>query len=531
MKAQVSFPTTDLRLLPNTLVFFFLLSGMTFIGSAGSSNVERWRPQDFAFQSSAPGIDNPFHGSFTATAEGPAGISFETLGFFDGDNTWKIRFAPTKAGIWTLTTRSDLPDLDGKTIEFECVENTNPNVHGGLRVDPDHPRHFVYEDGTRYYPMGYECDWLWALDMGNEGLPTLLPFLDKLAGSGFNYLILNGYAHDTSWRKGKTEERDYGPPPLFPWGGSNEKPDHSRFNLDYWRHYDRVIEALYERGMTAHLMIKVYNKKVKWPKRNSAEDDLYFKWLVARYAAYPNVLWDFSKESYNEKDQGYKIDRLQLVRESDPYDRLTTLHDDKDYDTGAYDEVADFHADQNHKDWRKRILSQRKRREWPVVNVEFGYEHGIGGPEDKTYGQAQPPEEVARRAWEICMAGGYIAYYYTNTAWDVIHPDETPPGYAYMKNLGEFFESTRYWLMEPVDKIVDGGYCLAGDGEIVVYLPSNDPVSIDLSGQSSDLRGEWFHPFTGDREEEGDFAPGEQEITPPADWGDGPFVLRLRTRE
>ena len=40
------------------------------------------------------------------------------------------------------------------------------------------------------------------------------------------------------------------------------------------------------------------------------------------------------------------------------------------------------------------------------------------------------------------MAGGYTCYYYTYTAWDIIRPNDTPPGYAYLRHLREFFEGT-----------------------------------------------------------------------------------------
>ena len=78
-----------------------------------------------------------------------------------------------------------------------------------------------------------------------------------------------------------------------------------------------------------------------------------------------------------------------------------------------------------------------------------------------TYRVAQAPEEVCRRAWEVCLAGGYGAYYYTYTAWDIVRPDDSPPGYRYFRQLREFFEHTGYWRMEPSDALVSEGYCLA----------------------------------------------------------------------
>lgn len=256
---------------------------------------------------------------------------------------WKIRVSSTAEGQWSLVTTSDVKELDGQHATFQCVKNTNPHVHGVLRVDREHPHHFTFDDGTRFFMQGYEYDWLWALDMDKPNVPTVEKSLDILSRHGFNYVILNSYAHDTGWCKGKTSDDDYGPPLLYAWKGSNDQPDHSRMNLAFWRHYDRVMATLAQRGMQAHMLIKVYNKSVKWPARGSDEEKLFFRWLVARYAAYPNVIWDFSKEAHNEKDLAYKQGWMKWLRENDPYRHLVTVHDDdKVNDEGAYDDLTDY---------------------------------------------------------------------------------------------------------------------------------------------------------------------------------------------
>lgn len=490
--------------------------------------VDRWQPHDFSFKSSEP-VENPFRVRFTATVNGPSGDSFELPGFYDGAGVWKVRVSGSSEGSWSLRTHSDLPALEGRSADFKCVANSNAKVHGTLRIDPRHPRHFLFEDGQRFYMLGYECDWLWSLDFTDPKLPTVNSLLDKVAEHGFNYVILNSYAHDTTWRPGKSGDDDYGPPPAYAWEGTNEQPDHGRLNVAYWQHYDRVIEALHQRGIMAHILLKVYNKKVKWPERGSAEDDLFFRSMIARYAAYPNVLWDFSKEAHNEKDLQYKLVRLRFVRAGDPYQHLITVHDDNaNYDAGAFDGVADYRSDQQHSKFRETLLAQRQLRAWPVANVEFGYEHGPDGPNDKTYRAAQAPEEFVRRAWEIAMAGGYTAYYYTYTAWDVLRPAHTPRGYAYFKLLKDFFESTRYWELEPTDGISSAGWALANPGlEYVVYVDRAQRVSISLPDSPLPYASEWFHPLTGRRVKAGQLKPGKQDIEPPSDWT-GPAVLHVK---
>lgn len=496
---------------------------------AQSVDIPKWQPYDFLFKSETE-HQNPFKVIFSATVNKPDGTSFSIPGFYDGDKTWKIRLSPTIEGPWSLQTHSDDPFLDDKIAFFTCIPN-NPKFHGGLLVDTSNPYHFIYEDGTRYFMMGYECDWLWALDMDDPNLPTINSFLDKLVSYRFNNIILNAYAHDTSWAKGKTVEYDYGPPPKYAWEGTNENPIFDRFNLSYWKHYDRVIDAMYQRGITAHIMIKVYNKMVKWQAKGSEEENLYFIWLIARYSAYPNVIWDFSKEANNEKDLEYKLGRFKFIRDHDPYRRLLTNHDDKaTYDTGVYNKILDFRSDQQHSHWHEKILSQRKQNVWPIVNVEFGYEHGPKGIDDKTYGVVQSPEEVCRRAWEICMAGGYIAYYYTYTAWDVIRPEDTPPGYAYFKYLYDFFNQTEYWLMEPADELVSDGYCLRNKNkEYIVFL--NEAKTFKIKLEDGIYVAQWYDIFNGKYIDAGKVSGGEVEFIPPSGFNSSPIAIRIVIRD
>jgi hypothetical protein len=493
----------------------------------GRVTVPRWQPHDFAFKANAK-VANPFMVAFSAEVKGPDEKTMTLPGFFDGGGTWVIRVSPRVLGACSLVTKSDVKELDGKRAAFTCVTNTSPNAHGVLRVDKEHPHHFLFEDGTRFFMQGYEYDWLWALDMDKPAVPTVEKSLDLLARHGFNYVILNSYAHDTAWRKGRSSPNDFGPPLLYPWEGSNQQPDHSSMNVAYWRHYDRVVAAMNERGIQAHVFVKVYNKQVKWPAPGSEAERLFLRWLVARYAAYPNVIWDFSKEAHNEKNLGYKQGVLKFMRETDPYHHLTAVHDDDQAnDSGAYDDLTDFRADQQHGKWREVILRQRARRAWPVANVEFGYEHGPAGLGDKTYNVVQRPEEVARRAWEIQMAGGYTAYYYTYTAWDVVRPLDVPTGYAFFKHFGDFWRGTEYWRLEPSDQSVSRGWCLAQPGrEYVVFQNQAQPFTLEIAGARSPLQAEWFHPHTGKRINASAIPNGTAMLTPPA-WDNAPLVLHL----
>jgi hypothetical protein len=515
------------------LIFFCLTLGAgAFVNAnttpAPNTQVPRWQPHDFTF-TSASTPPNPFTVNFSADMSGPNGVKLTLPGFYDGNNTWKIRFSPTMEGAWSLATHSDLSDLDNQEAQFVCVANSNAKVHGGLKVDAQNPHHFIYEDGTHWFPNGYECNWLWALDATDSKLPVTQAFLDKIAAAGYNFVLVNAFAYDTTWRSGNTSADDYGPPPFIPWEGTYEAPDYSRFNLTYWQHFDAMVDALYQRGMAVHLYFKVYNKKVKWPENGTPEDDLYYRWIVARYAGYPNMIWDLAKEANYEKSVEYKVDRLKFIRANDPYHHLLTVHTDiATYNAGTYDGLLDFRTDQYQANIHATMLQNLGRNSWPVINAESGYECGPNGLKDKTYNSAQSPEEVASRIWEARMGGGYTAYYYTYTAWDVLKPTDTPPGYAYIKNFVDFFNTTQYWLCNPSDSLVSSGYCLANPGqEYVVYQSQAAPFTLKLEGLSTSLKAEWFQPFTGQRIDAGTLENGVVALTPPKELGVGPVALHV----
>ncbi|HZT29326.1 MAG TPA: DUF5060 domain-containing protein [Bryobacteraceae bacterium] len=484
-------------------------------------SIEQYNSHDFAFR--APVSGNPFDVELTGEFSGPGGVNLLVPGFYDGSGVWKIRFSPTRRGRWTLRTLSPVKALDGRTeSDIQCTHNGQPRIHGVLRVDPRHPHHFVYEDGTRYFLMGYECDWLWALPPEVQHR-----LVDQIAARGFNHVLVNVFAYDTTWSPGRQNQWDYGPPALFPWQGTNAQPDHSRLNPAFFQAYDRMLEYLREKGMVAHIMFKVFNKLVHWPPPGSRDEARYFRYVTARYQGYSNVVWDFSKEAYYEKDKALEKKLLDLIRSADAYHHLTTAHDNDAYDWNpALNANIDFRSDQQHTDWPRMIAFDRAFREWPAVNVEFGYERGV---EDlPTYRVKQDWQEVLRRAWLVYTAGGYGAYYYSNTAWDLVKPDPEPPGLRRFQVLAETLSALPYWRMQPADHLAVGGPCLALAGEVYAFYAESPKIVVNLTGAPPSLRGEWIDTWTGAREPAAVSPPGVHTLERPKAFGDAPAVLIVR---
>lgn len=471
--------------------------------------MEQYAVHDFAFQSDAS-YEIPFDVEFSAVFRGSEGQELVIPGFYDGEGTWKVRFSPTAPGEWTYQTRSTDPRLDGiRGKPIKCTPNRNPLVHGGLLVDPAYPHHFVHQDGTRYFLAGDECDWLFALDfdLGQR-------YLDGIAAHGFNHVVMQVYAHHSDWGLGKPH--CVSPPAMFPWRGTNEHPDHSQLDPAFFRHLDRMVDYMHQRGIISDLMILVHNKHVQWPAFGSADDDRYWRYLVARYQAYSNVVWNLSKEGWYVKDTGYWNSRVDLIRRLDAYRRLVTIHD-------VNLPTCDFLADQQHSDFYNHILRERQARPWPVVNVEFGYEPGPIA----TYGNTNP-EELRRRLWQIYMAGGYGVYYYCDTAWDVVLLEPEPRGYDWMAALLKAFRRVPYWEMEPDNELTDRGLCLAKPGEhYLVYLAEGGRARVQVELAGASLPAAWISPRNGDVVEAAPITTSPAQLIHPASFGPGDAVLHI----
>lgn len=461
-----------------------------------------YQPVDIAVKGVCS-LANPFFAELRGVFEGPAG-RIVIPGFYAGDNTWTVRFSPTTLGDWTYTLSSPHIKLAQTSGAVHCVPNANANVHGGLLVDALNPHHFRYQDGTPYFMFAYEADWLWALGFADPKVRKVRELLAQAKQFGFNQIIMQAYAHDAEWCKHKdgSKDNDYGPPAIYAWEGTNDKPDHERMNEAYFANLDRVMQAMLDDGFTVHLFLKVYNKFVNWPAPYSPADDLYFKYITARYQAFPNVIWDYSKETYYELDKNYVASRLQIVKANDGYRRLTTVHDDRLFYGDAQNAgLLDFATLQQHNEFYASALLERAARPWPIFNSEFGYESGPGGLDDYFAWSNNTVEDFIDRAYQVAMAGAYIGYYYNYTAWNIIDYSHIPPGYKLFKILHDVFTSVKWWEFVPRRDLVrnDRTLCMArGDNEFLLYTRAGGNADLPDCVLKGNVKGVWTNAYTGE---------------------------------
>jgi Domain of unknown function (DUF5060) len=87
---------------------WLLLLSLLFCGvSLAGTTVEKWQPMDLTFKTTITwkfSLTDPFAVAFDAEVTGPDNVTFTQSGFYDGEDTWKIRFAPNREGEWIITT-------------------------------------------------------------------------------------------------------------------------------------------------------------------------------------------------------------------------------------------------------------------------------------------------------------------------------------------------------------------------------------------------------------------------------------------
>ena len=361
---------------------------------------------------------------------------------------------------------------------------------------------------------------------------TMHRLIDQIHSRGFNYVLTNVYAHDTRWAPGKSCEWDYGPPVMYVFGGTNQKPDHTKLNVEFFKAHEKMMFALWEKGIVAQLMIKVYNKDVNWPAGGSEEERAYFRHVAARYQAFPNLVWDFSKESRKEPDNKLKRSLVNLLRSEDAYKHPTVLHDDEPYEWDAdLSSNIDFRTAQYHSHYAELIAFDRAMRARPVVNVEFGYEYGVEKLPTHTHRNQSDWKEFLRRAYVTYFAGGYGAYYYNNTAWDVVKPDPEPPGMARWQTLKQSLSALPYWRMSPCNDMAIEGPGLCEGGATRAFYVNAPRLTVNLRTMDGDSALTWVNTWTGDRVSAGAVGREVKIVPKPKEFGEAPAVLIVRANQ
>lgn len=323
-----------------------------FSGAAEQTlDAETWRAVELSVESEKTYAD-PFGDVTLDLLLYGNGTLYTVPGFWDGGNTWRVRFVCPAAGTWqcrTVCSDETNAALHGRTAEVNCTEyNGDLAVYQhGFVTTRYGEKYLTYEDGTPFYYLG---DTHWEL---SQETPDMVGAIcEKRAEQGFT--VYESQPMDCGFNTAVTENV-------------------SENGLEDLRDLDEKFRIIADSGLT-HAnsqffwplsgMTRLINNHGGWTepklkgnlgiKRVTMPDlcdeakaylEKISRYWVARYSAYP-VIWTLGQEIDNDPYQNEESPWnavnnpyryvAEYLNKYDPYDHPVTAHQESTGDTVAY---------------------------------------------------------------------------------------------------------------------------------------------------------------------------------------------------
>ena len=456
----------------------FVMTCLTL--NAQNTNVPMWDRFEKSFTLKTE--KNPFTDiDFTATFihEGD-GVKMTVDGFYDGDDTFKIRFMPTLKGKWYYITRSSERELNRQEGSLICTDPA-PNQKGMVQAGND--QNFVYPDGSLYHPVG-TTSYAW-IHSDNDRQEQTYKTMEE---TGFNKLRFCVFPNNSvyEWptiypfkllKKSYSEEQKKD---VYLW-------DFSRFDVKFFQHLDKVVERLRDMKIEADLILFTPYDAGLWGfDRMSMENNMrYLKYVVARLASYSNIWWSMANEWDLVRAKTYDqwIEMSKFVAEKDPYHHLLSIHGGTavyiDYNLPFYTHASI--QDQGPLYNFEGAATVRNIFHKPILFDEVCYE----GDHASRWAQLSG-EQMLERIWMGLIGGTYVTH--GECFVDDMHNDKNYTGYAFLATGGKFrgtcpsrIKFTRKILdsmpysIRLADQSWDDKTACAGPDHYFIYFASEKP--------------------------------------------------------
>ncbi len=290
-------------------------------------NAKTWVAQEIEL-TSAKTYANPFE-DVDIEAVFTLGNKIITFpGFWDGGNTWKLRFALNKEGVWnyviTCTDKENTSLTQSGTVTVTKYDGDLEIYKRGFLKTKKHTPYFMYNDGTPFFYLG-DTHWTFCTEEFDSPGDRAG---DIECESHFKYIV------DKRVEQGFTV---YQSEPLD--AGYNLSKGLFESDLAGFRKLDERFKYIAEKGLVHSNAQLVFCKFfVKWERY----DDLDYisrlmKYWIARYGAYP-CLWTLAQEVDNDfyrvlkhqtkfhiEDNPYKF-MAEELHKYDPFKQPLTAH-------------------------------------------------------------------------------------------------------------------------------------------------------------------------------------------------------------
>ncbi len=290
-------------------------------------HVQQWTTHEITLKSEL-NYENPYgHVEVWAVFTNQNNDSLKRPAFWDGGNTWKIRFAPPDADkVWQWKSyASDNMDigLHGKTGSLVSVPYSGENnllANGLLKISKGY-RNVVHQSGKSFLVV---ADTPWGIPFRATEEQVEIYAKDRQE-KGFNSALMMTLQPDMKAEGPNARNTDQG----FKRAFQDLSEGHiNQMNPDYFQYYDGLIQILLD-----HEIVPVYQpvfhgfgwkgKQVLGTKIDPDEYVRYVKYLLARYGSYP-AFWLIAGD-HDANDPGVK-ESGEMLQLWDSYQQPTGLH-------------------------------------------------------------------------------------------------------------------------------------------------------------------------------------------------------------
>lgn len=425
--------------------------------------VEQWGTCEVTLNGTQEG--NPFVDVLLSAKFFQNETSVEVDGFYDGDGIYRLRFMPEKQGEWQFITKSNRPELDGKSGKFTVTKPTGAN-HGPVRVA--NMFHFAYADGTPYKQLGTTC-YAWNHQPAELEKQTL----ETLSKSPFNKLRFCVFPKRYNWNMDEPE--------LYPFEGTPPRTwNTEKFNPKFFQHLDQCVLELQKLGIEADIILLHPYDEGHWgfDRMTPVEDDRYLKYVVSRLGAYRNVWWSLANEyDFMTEKREEDWERIgDLVDAADPFGHLLSIHNGKELfnQTRPWLTHASIQNGAAVEDPARAELYRDAYRK-PIVFDEVKYEGDI----PKRWGNLSA-EEMVHRFWAGTIGGTYVGHGETYLSPDDILwwskggvlKGKSPERLAFLR---EVLEDSPAEGIDPIDKWQNPEYAGQSSEYYLVYFGKDKP--------------------------------------------------------
>lgn len=368
--------------------------------------VERWGMLELEFCGKTDGnpfVDYDIKGIFSSSNEHKT-----VKGFYDGDGKYIVRFMPSFEGSYSYKIFGSFSN-EQYTGEFNVTKQSKKN-HGPVHIENKY--HFAYADGTPYYSIGTTC-YVWNLQ-SDEMITTTL---NTLRNSAFNKIRFCIFPKHYDYNLREPRSYPYVGKPMdssvltsdnfLQYGPKSEGNswDFYRFNPAHFRHIEYCISELQKLEIEADIIVMHPYDRWGFSCMQPDQDDLYWRYVIARFSAFRNVWWSLANE-YDLFEYKTTADWERygtIICEDDPYNHPRSIHNCYTFfdhtrpwlSHASLQRVDAYRTAEYTDEWRNRFGK-------PAVLDEIAYEgniqHGWGNID---------PEEMVRRFWEAFVRGGY----------------------------------------------------------------------------------------------------------------------------